>query len=200
MTEVPPRHALRHLVGQGARWRAQGHRAGVLWLTGLSAAGKSSLAVGVERTLFDAGMNVYVLDGDNLRNGLNGDLGFTDADRRENIRRVTEVAAAFTEAGHVVVTAFISPFREDRRRAREIIGAGFHEVFVDAALAVCEARDPKGLYARARTGEIKDFTGISSPYEAPEAPELVLDTGARDFRSCLAELTEYALQAFALGD
>jgi bifunctional enzyme CysN/CysC len=198
MAETLPHRAMRHLVGRDQRWRAQGHRSGVLWFTGLSGAGKSSLAVGLERALFDAGMRVFVLDGDNLRHGLNGDLGFSDADRSENIRRVTEVAAAFAEAGHVVITAFISPFRDDRHRAREIIGEGFHEVHVAAPLAVCEARDPKGLYARARAGEIKDFTGISSPYEAPEAAELTLDTGAEDFERCLAELAAYATKAFRL--
>jgi bifunctional enzyme CysN/CysC len=195
---LPPHRAMTHLVGPAERWAQQGHRSGVIWFTGLSGAGKSSLAVGLERRLFDAGMRVFVLDGDNLRHGLNGDLGFSDADRRENIRRVTEVAAAFAEAGCVVITAFISPFRDDRRRAREIIGEGFHEVHIAAPLAVCEARDPKGLYARARKGEIKDFTGISSPYEAPEAPELVIDTDAGDLDECIDQLATYATGAFRL--
>ncbi len=190
--------AMEHRVGGLERWRRQGHRGGVMWFTGLSGAGKSSLAVGLERRLFDLGMRVFVLDGDNLRHGLNGDLGFSDADRQENIRRVTEVAAAFADAGHVVVTAFISPFRADRAQARAVIGDGFHEIFVDAALAVCEARDPKGLYARARSGEIADFTGISSPYQAPESPDVALDTGVKDFDSCLADLVVYARAAFRL--
>ncbi len=198
MAEASPHLAMRHLVGREARWQRQRHRAGVLWFTGLSGAGKSSLAVGLERRLFDRGMRVFVLDGDNLRHGLNGDLGFSDADRTENIRRVTEAAAAFAEAGYVVISAFISPFRADRAAARAVIGKGFHEVYIDAALAVCEARDPKGLYARARKGEIKDFTGISSPYEAPEAPELTVAAGANDFESCLAGLEDYAVKAFRL--
>jgi len=185
-----------HGIGPEERRGRSGHRSGVLWFTGLSGAGKSSLALGLERRLFDRGMNVFVLDGDNLRHGLNGDLGFSDAARSENIRRVTEVAAAFAEAGRVVITAFISPFRADRSAARAVIGEGFHEVHIAAALDICEARDPKGLYARARAGEISDFTGISSPYEEPEAPELALDTGEEDFETCLDRLEAYACEAF----
>jgi len=194
---LPNQHRLTaHQVGADARQGRYGHRSGVLWFTGLSGAGKSTLAVGLERRLFDKGMRVFVLDGDNLRHGLNGDLGFSDADRQENIRRVTEVAAAFAEAGRLVITAFISPFRADRHAARKVIGEGFHEVHIAASLDVCEARDPKGLYARARAGEIKDFTGVSSPYEAPESPEIALDTGAENFESSLDRLEAYALKAF----
>lgn len=190
---------LAHAVTPARRWARQGHRSGVMWLTGLSGAGKSSLAVGLERNLFELGLRVFVLDGDNLRHGLNGDLGFSDHDRQENIRRVTEVAAAFAESGNIVITAFISPFHADRANARRVIGENFHEVHVHADLAVCEARDPKGLYARARAGEIADFTGISSPYEAPESPDITVDTGRSDFETCLAELRTYAVRAFALG-
>ena len=179
-----------------ARWSRQGHTSGVIWLTGLSGAGKSSLAVGLERVLFDQGMRVVVLDGDNLRHGLTGDLGFSDTDRHENIRRITETAAAFIVSGAVVITAFISPFRADRETARGKIGERFHEVFIQADLEVCEARDPKGLYARARSGEIANFTGISSPYEMPLNPNLVLNTGDEDFDACLAQLRDYALIAF----
>jgi len=187
-------------IDRPARWRRQGHRSGVLWFTGLSGAGKSSLAVEVERELFNRGMRAFVLDGDNLRHGLNGDLGFSDADRQENIRRVTEVAALFADAGFVVVTAFISPFRSDRDAARHAIGDGFHEAHIHADLAVCEARDPKGLYAKARAGEIADFTGISSPYEAPLAPEITVDTGKQDFDTCVRHLVDYAIRAFTIPD
>ena len=179
-----------------ARWSRQGHTSGVIWLTGLSGAGKSSLAVGLERVLFDQGMRVIVLDGDNLRHGLTGDLGFSDMDRHENIRRITETAAAFIVSGAVVITAFISPFRAGRETARGKIGERFHEVFIHADLEVCEARDPKGLYARARSGEIENFTGISSPYEKPLNPDLALNTGDEDFDACLAQLRDYALIAF----
>ena len=179
-----------------ARWSRQGHTSGVIWLTGLSGAGKSTLAVGLERVLFDQGMRVVVLDGDNLRHGLTADLGFSDTDRHENIRRITETAAAFIVSGAVVITAFISPFRADRETARGKIGERFHEVFIQADLEVCEARDQKGLYAGARSGEIANFTGISSPYEMPLNPDLVLNTGDEDFDACLAQLRDYALIAF----
>jgi bifunctional enzyme CysN/CysC len=187
-----------HQVRREARWLRQGHRSGVLWFTGLSGSGKSSLAVGLERVFFDRGMRVIVLDGDNLRHGLNGDLGFSDADRQENIRRVSEVAALFAEAGYVVVTAFISPFQTDRADARDTIGEGFREIFIHADLEVCEQRDPKGLYAKARSGEITDFTGISSPYEAPPSPDLIVNSGKDDFDACVATLVEYADRVFQL--
>lgn len=186
-----------HTVTGQQRWNRQGHRSGVMWFTGLSGAGKSTLAVALERRLFDRGMRVFVLDGDNLRHGLNGDLGFSDADRQENIRRVTEVAAAFAEAGNIVITAFISPFRMDRDNARQVIGENFHEIHIYADLEVCEGRDPKGLYAKARAGEISDFTGISSPYEVPINPELLVDTGAVDIENCVDKLVHYAFNAFA---
>lgn len=156
-----------------------GHRAGVIYLTGLSGAGKSTLAALVEHRLHERGLRTYVLDGDDLRGGLCKDLGFSDADRIENLRRVTETARLMVDAGLVVITALISPFRSEREAARARFAAGeFHEVFVDAPLAVCEARDPKGLYRRARRGEITGFTGIDSRYERPLRPDFHVDSAA----------------------
>jgi adenylyl-sulfate kinase len=155
------------------------HRGAVIWLTGLSGAGKSTIARSLENELFQLQMNTYVLDGDNLRHGLNANLGFTPEDRAENIRRVAEVAKLMADAGTVVITSFISPYRADRARARAIAlqaGAEFVEIFVDAPLEVCERRDPKGLYQKARAGKIKGFTGIDAPYEVPEDPEIVVRT------------------------
>lgn len=154
-----------------------GQRGSLVWLTGLSGSGKSTIARSLERRLVVCNKLAYVLDGDNIRHGLNSDLGFSDADRRENIRRVAEVAGLFVDAGIITVTAFISPFRAEREVARNKVGADrFAEVFVDAPLEVCEERDPKSLYRRARAGLIPDFTGISSLYEAPTDPDLVLET------------------------
>ncbi|MBF0374874.1 MAG: adenylyl-sulfate kinase, partial [Alphaproteobacteria bacterium] len=187
-----------HQIGLAERWRANGHASGVLWLTGLSGAGKSTLAMALERRLFERGWQVAVLDGDNLRHGLSADLGFSPTDRAENIRRVGEVAALFARAGVLVVTAFISPYRADRARARAIAGDLFHEVWVKADLATCEGRDPKGLYARARAGRIPEFTGISAPYETPERPELVLETGGVMAEESLGQLGEYVEANFAL--
>ncbi len=155
-----------------------GHRAACLWFTGLSGSGKSTLSTAVEAALVARGVQAYVLDGDNVRMGLNSDLGFAPADRAENIRRIGEVARLFVDSGAVVLTAFISPYRADRAAARALLPDRFVEVFVDPGLAVAEARDPKGLYKRARAGEIPSFTGVSAPYEAPEHPELRVDTGA----------------------
>lgn len=153
-----------------------GQQPKTIWLTGLSGSGKSTIAYGLERRLLDAGRIAYVLDGDNIRHGLSSNLGFSASDRTENIRRVSEVAALMNDAGLIVITAFISPLRSDRAMARTIIGRRFIEVHVAAPLSVCEARDPKGLYKRARRGEIPDFTGISAPYEAPDAPDVPLAT------------------------
>lgn len=179
-------------VPREARVRAHGQRGATLWLTGLSGSGKSTLAHRVERLLIERGAFAYVLDGDNVRHGLNRDLGFAPADRKENIRRIGEVARLFTDAGALVITAFISPYREDRALVRSLMPAGdFIEVHVAASVEVCEARDPKGLYARARKGEIPEFTGISAPYEAPLAPELVVDTGAADVDTCAAEVITF---------
>ena len=185
VTRVP------HTVTTEARTRLNGHRGGVLWFTGLSASGKSTLAVEVERQLFARDFQVYVLDGDNIRHGLNANLGFSPEDRSENIRRVGEVAALFARAGFIALTAFISPYRSDRQRAREAAEGDFHEIFVDADLAACEERDPKGLYKRARDGEIPDFTGISAPYEAPESPELAVDTVNHDVAACVEQIIDY---------
>ncbi|MDA0654063.1 MAG: adenylyl-sulfate kinase [Proteobacteria bacterium] len=185
-----------HAISTEARARRNGHGGGVLWLTGLSGAGKSTLAVATERRLFNLGFQVYVLDGDNVRHGLNADLGFSPEERAENIRRVGEVGALMANAGILVITAFISPYRSDRERARKAAGAGFHEVFVKADLAVCESRDPKGLYAKARSGAIKEFTGVSAPYEAPESPELVVDTAALEVDACVDAIVEYVREQF----
>lgn len=191
-----------HAVGRAARARRNGHRGGVVWLTGLSGAGKSTLAVAAERHLFRRGYQVYVLDGDNVRGGLNANLGFSPGDRAENIRRVGEVAALFADCGLIVLTAFISPYRSDRERARAAATRGgahtFHEAYVRAPLEVCEARDPKGLYRRARAGEIADFTGVSAPYEPPARPELVIDTGDHSIERSLRALTDYVERSFAL--
>jgi adenylylsulfate kinase len=174
-------------VDRTARARQRGHRSAILWFTGLSGSGKSTLANAVNAQLFERGLATYVLDGDNIRHGLCSDLGFSDADRVENIRRIGEVSRLFLDAGVIVLTAFVSPFRSDRDRARSLVEAGdFYEIHCAADLQVCEGRDPKGLYAKARAGIIKDFTGISSPYEDPEAPELRLDTGAIGLEACCA--------------
>jgi adenylylsulfate kinase len=162
-------------------------------LTGLSGSGKSTLAKALEKRLVESGHLAYILDGDNIRHGLNRDLGFSAQDRTENIRRVAEVARLLNEAGVIVITAFISPYREDRAQARQIIGASrFAEIYVDAPLEVCESRDPKGLYKKARAGEIPQFTGISDPYEAPEAPELRLRTAEESVDQLVARLVEQA--------
>ena len=170
-------HLHAHLVSRAERERLNGHKPAVLWFTGLSGSGKSTIANLVERRLYERGVRTFLLDGDNVRHGLNRDLGFADADRVENVRRVGEVAKLFTEAGMVVLCSFISPFKAERRVVRELLPEGdFIEVFVDTPLEDCMKRDPKGLYAKAVKGEIAHFTGVTSPYEAPEAAELVLDT------------------------
>ena len=186
-----------HAVSVDARARRYGHSGGVLWLTGLSGSGKSTLAVAVERRLFNLGYQVYALDGDNVRHGLNADLGFSPEERAENIRRVGEVAALMSRAGMVVITAFISPYRSDRARARKATGEQFHEVFVKADLATCEARDPKGLYRKARAGEIAEFTGISAPYEVPEKPELEIDTAAMEVDASVEVIVDYVRDHFS---
>jgi adenylylsulfate kinase len=179
-------------VSQTDRERSSRHRGMVLWFSGLSGAGKSTLAYGIEQCLFDAGYRVYVLDGDNMRHGLCSDLGFSDKDRSENIRRVAESAKLFVDAGFLVVAAFISPFRQDRERARAIIGdERFHEVYIRCPLEVCEERDVKHLYQRARRGEIGEFTGISSPYEPPQHPEMLVDTSDGSIDDSLNELLSY---------
>ena len=180
-------------VTREAREERRGHRGAVLWFTGLSASGKSTLAIEVEKRLFARGYFSYVLDGDNVRHGLNGDLGFTPEDRMENIRRVGEVAKLFAESGALVVTAFISPYQADRDRVRDLVtrARDFVEVFVSCPVEVCEARDPKGLYKKARAGEIPNFTGIDAPYEAPEAAELTIETNVHDVETCAEQVLEF---------
>jgi adenylylsulfate kinase len=163
-----------------------------LWFTGLSGAGKSTLAHRVEEILFERGCRTYVFDGDNVRHGLCSDLGFGADDRRENIRRIGEMSKLFIDAGVIALTAFISPFRRDRDLVRSLVGGGdFIEIYCNASLSVCEQRDIKGLYKRARSGEIPDFTGISSPYEAPENPELTVFTGEENLENCAKAVIEY---------
>ncbi|MGQ3905050.1 adenylyl-sulfate kinase [Mixta calida] len=165
-----------HAVTRADRERQHGHQGVVLWFTGLSGSGKSTVAGALEQALHQLGVSTYLLDGDNVRHGLCRDLGFSDADRKENIRRVGEVARLMVDAGLVVLTAFISPHRAERQMVREMLGDGqFIEVFVDTPLAICEARDPKGLYKKARAGELRNFTGIDAAYEAPSLPEIHLD-------------------------
>jgi adenylylsulfate kinase len=167
------------------RERLHGHQSACLWFTGLSGSGKSTLAHEVENQLFEMGCSTIVLDGDNIRFGLNKNLGFSPEDRKENIRRIGEVSKLFIEGGAIAMTAFISPYREDRDIARALVPAGrFFEIYVEADLDVCEKRDPKGLYKKARAGEIKGFTGIDAPYEAPIKPELVVNTGTNDLKAC----------------
>jgi adenylylsulfate kinase len=178
-------------VSKSDRRVQNGHGSAVLWFTGLSGSGKSTIANAVSSELYRQGINEYVLDGDNIRHGLNKDLGFSDYDRTENIRRIGEVAKLFVDSGAVITTAFISPFRSDRDQVRALFEEGeFIEVFVDCPLDECERRDPKQLYEKARRGEIKDFTGIDSPYEAPERPEIIL-------RSDLLSVEEAVEQVFA---
>lgn len=178
-------------LSQEQRAEYLGQQGAVVWLTGLSGAGKSTIARELERLLVQAGTFAYVLDGDNLRHGLNADLGFSDADRSENIRRVGAVAQLFADAGVVCITAFISPFRQDRALARELVGTErFIEVHIDTPLEICESRDPKGLYQRARAGHIPNFTGISSPYEPPQDPEVLLPTRDRSPGESAEELRD----------
>jgi bifunctional enzyme CysN/CysC len=166
-----------------------GHPARIVWLTGLSGAGKSTIASGLELELHKRGMRTYILDGDNVRLGLNRDLGFSDADRSENIRRVAEVAKLMHDAGLIVIAAFISPFESDRQMARSLVAAGsFWEIFVSTSAMVCEQRDPKGLYARARKGEIANLTAVGSRYETPTHPELSVDAGELTVSECVARI------------
>ena len=189
---------LEHRVSTSRRECRNAHRGGVFWMTGLSGAGKSTLAFALEDALFQRGYQVYVLDGDNMRHGLNRDLAFSQRDRAENVRRVGEVAALFADAGFVCVSAFISPYRSDRNAARTAAAGKFHEVYLDVDLATCERRDPKGLYKLARAGEIADFTGVSAPYEAPVRPELVIPTGSQTIQRSIDVAIEYIVAHFRL--
>ncbi|MCG9698302.1 adenylyl-sulfate kinase [Shewanella sp. Isolate11] len=182
-------------VSHQERVSANGHQGAVLWFTGLSGSGKSTVANAVDKMLHDNGCKTYVLDGDNVRHGLNGDLGFSDQDRVENIRRIGEVAKLFVDAGLLVSTAFISPFSADRAMVRDLLGdMAFIEVFIDTPLAVCEQRDPKGLYKKARAGEIKHFTGIDSAYEAPESPEVHVETATKNVQQCAQQVVDYLVE------
>jgi len=181
-----------HHVSKAERIERNAQKPCILWFTGLSGSGKSTVANAVESLLFEQGRLTYLLDGDNVRHGLNKDLGFDDAARIENIRRIGEVSKLFVDAGVIVLTAFISPFREDRERVRALVGAGeFVEVFIDTPLEVCESRDPKGLYKKARAGEIPHFTGIDSPYEAPVDAEIHVRTAEKDIRGCAQQIVDY---------
>ena len=183
------------------RRRVLGHGPATVWFTGLSGSGKSTLAFAVEEALTAAGVAVYVLDGDNVREGLCADLGFAPADRTENIRRIGEVAALFHDAGLITLASFISPYRADRDRVRALHpDGGFVEVHVDTPLQVCEDRDVKGLYARARAGELPGFSGVSAPYEAPEDPELRLDTGRTSLAECVAAVLDHLHATGVLAD
>ncbi len=174
------------MVTRAERTTKNGYNSLVIWLTGLSGSGKSTLAVALERRLFEEDIQVVLLDGDNVRTGINNNLGFSDADRQENIRRIAEVARLFVASGQVVISSFISPTRAMRGMAKDIIGApDYMEVFIDTPLEICEARDVKGLYKKARAGEIPDFTGVHSAYEAPEQPDLRIDTTAQDIQESL---------------
>lgn len=176
-------------IDHAMRTARNGHQGAVVWFTGLSGAGKSTLAQLVERDLFDRGAHCYILDGDNVRHGLNRDLGFSPADRTENIRRIGEVANLMRDSGMICLTAFISPYRADRATARATCPAGtFLEVFCRCSLFECERRDPKGLYKKARAGQIPEFTGISAPYEEPLAPEVLLDTDRHDPQQCVRQV------------
>ncbi len=184
-----------HKIKKADRVRHKGHRPAVLWFTGLSGSGKSTLAGALEQRLFEEGYHTYILDGDNIRTGLNKGLTFSDGDRRENIRRIGEVAKLMADAGLIVLTAFISPFREDRQAARELVGAeDFAEIFVDCPLEVCEQRDVKGLYKKARAGEIPKFTGIDSPFEAPENPDIRIKTHTQPLQDAVEELFQQVLK------
>jgi adenylylsulfate kinase len=183
------------IVSKSERETISGHKGCTIWMTGLSASGKSTLATALEKKLWERGVRSYVLDGDNVRHGLNKDLGFSPEDRNENIRRIGEVAKLFTDAGVVNITAFISPYRTDRDRVREIMAAGdFIEVFVDCPVAVCEQRDPKGLYKKARAGQIPEFTGISAPYEPPLKPEVTVHTDRESEEESVLAVLRYLEQ------
>jgi adenylylsulfate kinase len=179
-------------IDRAARQRVLGQSGVAVWLTGLSGSGKSTIAVAAERVLIERGRLSYVLDGDNVRHGLNKNLGFSPGDRSENIRRIGEVAKLFADAGVVVFASFISPYRADRDAVRALMAPGdFVEVYVDASVETCEARDVKGLYKKARAGEIPEFTGVSAPYEAPERPEIVLDTNRQSVGESVEQVVRY---------
>ncbi len=175
--------------------KMRGHKGFVLWFTGLSGSGKSTLANALNEYLHIKGFSTFVLDGDNVRHGLCRDLGFSEADREENIRRVGEVANLFMNAGIITITAFVSPFKADREKVRQIVGGSdFIEIYCAASLDICEDRDTKGLYKKARLGEIRDFTGISSPYEVPDQPEIIVQTGTDDLSDSVDQIVKYLIK------
>lgn len=187
-------HVMRHksLVERKDREKLHGHQGAVIWFTGLSASGKSTLSHLLEKRLYDLGCSTYVFDGDNVRHGLCGDLGFSEKDRTENIRRIGEMVRLFVDAGIIALTAFISPFRADRERVKAMVDTGrFVEIFVDCPLETCIQRDPKGIYAKALKGEIKDFTGISSPYEPPEHADIVIRSDLESFDDGVDRILAY---------
>jgi len=191
MADLQKNHIVWHhpLISKGDRERLFGHRGVALWFTGLSGSGKSSVAHEVERMLHGRGCHTFVLDGDNVRHGLNSDLGFSPQDRQENIRRLAELVRLFTEAGIIVLTAFISPYRADREKARRLHPQeDFFEIYCRCSLEVCEQRDPKGLYRKARQGEIPAFTGVSAPYEEPLSPEIIIDTDQASPEDCAEKI------------
>jgi len=191
---VKSQHVVWHKaqISKFDRQRLNGHRSAVIWFTGFSGAGKSTLSVAVEKELHKRVIRTYVLDGDNIRHGLNSNLGFTQEDRTENIRRIGEVSKLFVDAGIMTLTAFISPYRNDRDMVRAMVGTGeFVEIYVKCALEECERRDPKGLYKKARSGEIKGFTGIDAPYEAPWNPELIVETDKESLKESVASVLNF---------
>jgi adenylylsulfate kinase len=191
-TNIVPQH---YRISKNDRRELNGHGSVIVWFTGLSGSGKSTLANAVEQELFKQGIRTYVLDGDNIRHGLNNNVDFSAEGRTENIRRIGEVAKLFIEAGVVVLTAFISPFKSDRDRVRSLVGSEeFIEVFVDCPLEICEQRDVKGLYKKARAGEIADFTGISSPFEVPENPEITIATGTIPLHQSVEQVSNFILK------
>lgn len=188
-------------ITKADREKRNGHKGVVIWMTGLSGCGKSTVATELQKRLFERGCNVYILDGDNIRHGLNGDLGFSPEDREENIRRIGEVAKLFADAGTIAITSFISPYRKDRDKNRALLKEGeFIEVFVKASLEVCEKRDPKGLYKKARAGIIPEFTGISAPYEEPLNPELVIETDKLSVTESAQAVIDYLVDKQVISD
>ena len=184
-----------HAIDKNQRSKQKNQKPCVLWFTGLSGSGKSTVAGAVEQALFEFGAHTYLLDGDNVRHGLNGDLGFSDEDRIENIRRISQVAKLFVDSGLIVSTAFISPFQSDRDIARTMLEQGeFIEVFIDTPIEICEQRDPKGLYKKARAGEIKDFTGISSGYDVPQSPAIHVKTAEKSIQACAEQIVEHLIK------
>lgn len=183
-----------HVISKKNRSQHKNQKPCLLWFTGLSGSGKSTIANALEVALFNRGQHTYLLDGDNVRHGLNKDLGFSDTDREENIRRIGEVSRLFVDAGMIVLSAFISPFRSDRKIARDLLPENeFIEVYMSTPLEVCEQRDPKGLYKKSRRGDIKHFTGIDSPYESPDAAEIELNTAEKSIEDCVQEIIDYLL-------